>query len=444
MMVGVQGRLILGLLCCLILGGCGGGSGSATHPPLAGNAPPAFATGSHKPHRHAAVPDTPALRSLRTALGKALRQAGPNSGILVYDLGRQAVLYARRAGVGRPPASVEKLYTTVALLNELGPGDRLQTRVLGAGHLGAAGVWHGDLYLRGGGDPTFGDGRFNRVWELGYGPTAAQLAKAIRAAGIRRVTGRLIADESWFDTLRGGPQTGYAPDIPDFGGELSALTYDHGSTSKGLGPAAFAARQLARTLRSMKVDVKASSRPGRAPRHTRRIATVRSPPLSVLLKLMDVPSDDLFAELLTKQLGRQELQHGSIAAGAKVIARDVASYGLHPRIVDGSGLSRKDRSSPDQVVGLLSHVWHTPTGRLLAAALPVVGVSGTVRTVATRTAAQHHCVAKTGTLNYVTNLAGYCSSRGHQSLAFAIFIDGPENWRALVMLGHMVAAIARY
>ena len=54
--------------------------------------------------------------------------------------------------------------------------------MLGTGHLDRAGVWHGDLYLRGGGDPTFGDGTFNRIWEYGYGPTASELARDLRAA----------------------------------------------------------------------------------------------------------------------------------------------------------------------------------------------------------------------------------------------------------------------
>ena len=93
------------------------------------------------------------------------------------------------------------------------------------------GVWHGDLYLRGGGDPTFGDGTFNRVWKHGYGRHRRRSSSAqLRRRGIRRVTGQVIGDESLFDRRRGGPSTGYAADIPDFGGQLSALTFDHGST----------------------------------------------------------------------------------------------------------------------------------------------------------------------------------------------------------------------
>ena len=393
------------------------------------------------PHKTA---PSPALVHLQLVLKRIFGKAGRNSGAMVYDLSDRRSLFELRDGLKRPPASVEKLYTSVAVLQKLGPGARLRTSVLGVGHLGPGGVWHGSLYLKGGGDPTFGDGTFNRIWEQGYGPTAAQLASQLRARGIHRVTGPLIGDASLFSGRPGGPATAFAPDIPDFGGELSALTFDHGSTSGSLTPGAFAARQLARTLRAQQVRIKATPRVGTTPRHAHRLASVTSPPMSVLLKLMDVPSDDLFAEMLTMQLGRRFGGNGTIAAGARVISGVTNSYHVHPRIVDGSGLSREDASSPAEVVALLRALWHTAIGRMLTASLPVVGVSGTVQTIADKTPAQGRCFAKTGTLNGVTNLAGYCAARGNQSLAFALFIDGPPNWSALTMLGRMVSAIASY
>jgi D-alanyl-D-alanine carboxypeptidase/D-alanyl-D-alanine-endopeptidase (penicillin-binding protein 4) len=163
-----------------------------------------------------------------------------------------------------------------------------------------------------------------------------------------------------------------------------------------------------------------------------------------MLKLMDVPSDDFFAEMLTKQLGVQFGSGGSIQAGAGVISQVINSLGLHPKIVDGSGLSRSDVSSPGQIVALLRAMWNTPMGRALQTSLPVVGVSGTVQGIAAHTVAQGRCVAKTGTLNYVTNLAGYCTARNHHKLAFAVMIDGPGNWTAIQLLDRLVPAIARY
>jgi D-alanyl-D-alanine carboxypeptidase/D-alanyl-D-alanine-endopeptidase (penicillin-binding protein 4) len=384
------------------------------------------------------------LIRLRASLAGALKKAGQDSGALVYDLSTKQTLFALHPDVGRPPASVEKLYTTVALLSELGANARLTTTVVGAGHLGAGGVWHGDLYVHGGGDPTLGDGGFNRDWEQGFGPTANQIVGQLAEHGIRRVTGQVIGDGSLFDRLRGGPATGYGPDIPDFGGQLSGLTYDHGATSKGLSPPAFAAKELVLTMRGAHIKARAAKRTGPAPAGAQTLATVQSPPLSALLKLMDVPSDDFFAEMLTKQLGVRFGDGGSIQAGAQVISRVVNSLGLHPKIVDGSGLSRSDSSSPDQVVALLRTMWNTSIGRVLQASLPTVGVNGTVQRIAAHTAAQGSCIAKTGTLNYVTNLAGYCTARDHHVLAFAVMLDGPGNWTAVQLLDKILPAIARY
>lgn len=388
----------------------------------------------HFPHGTAA---------LRAALARTFRKAGPMSGAVVYDITDHAPLFDLRPAVARWPASVEKLYTSTAILRDLGPRATLETSVLGAGHL-AHGVWHGDLYLRGGGDPTFGDGGFNRVWEHGLGPTATEVVRKLRGDGIHRVTGQLIGDGALFDNRTGPPSTHFGPDIPDLGGQLSALTYDHGATTGKWSPSAFAARELAQTMRASGIEVRTTRRTGTAPRSARELATVTSPPMSAILRLMNVPSDDFFAEMLTKQLGVRFGGAGTTAAGARVIGKVIShDYGLQPHIVDGSGLSRDDRTSPRQVVELLRSLWGTRRGAELYSSLPVVGVNGTVQTIAVHTAAKGRCVAKTGTLTDVTNLAGYCHSRGAKRLAFALFIDGPSNWRALQLESTMVAAIAR-
>jgi serine-type D-Ala-D-Ala carboxypeptidase/endopeptidase (penicillin-binding protein 4) len=376
-----------------------------------------------------------------------MRRAGVSAGgvgALVYDVDDRAELFGLHPRVKRPPASVEKLWTTCALMQRLGPDARLHTTVLGAGSL-HGGVWHGNLYLRGGGDPTFGDPTFNRVWEQGYGATANQLVDQLRAKGIRRVTGQIIGDESLFDRRRGGMLTKLLVDVPDFGGQLSALTYDHGTTAPRYDPATFAARELVLTMRASHLVARAATHTGTTPRRAHLLAIVSSPTMATMTRLMDVPSDDLFAEMFAKQLGVLFGRGGSIAAGARVIGTTIAdAYDLHPTIIDGSGLSRDDRSSPLEVVELLRDVWHTAVGNELAASLPTVGRDGTVRTIGLKTAAQGHCLAKTGTLDYVTNLAGYCHSRDGHLLAFALFVDGPDNGTGTLLESKMIAAIARY
>ncbi len=390
------------------------------------------------------APLSPEEVHLQSVLSRAMSQAGPQSGALVYDLDADDELYGLRPTVKRPPASVEKLWTTAALMVKLGPNARLHTTLLGTGSE-RHGVWHGDLFLRGGGDPTFGDPTFNHTWELGYGPTAAQLTQQLVAHGIKRVTGQVFADETMFDRKRGGLITNYQPDVPDFGGQLSALTYDHGATVPHYSPAVFAARELALVMRGSHIAVKASRHERKTPDDAHVLATVSSPPLGVMTRLMDVPSDDLFAELFAKQLGVLFGRGGTIHDGARVIDSAIAdTYGLHPTILDGSGLSRNDRSSPLEVVDLLREVWGTAVGRELVSSLPTVGKEGTVRGIGLKTAAVGNCAAKTGTLNYVTNLAGYCHSRGGHTLAFALFIDGPDNGTAELLESRMIGDIARY
>jgi D-alanyl-D-alanine carboxypeptidase/D-alanyl-D-alanine-endopeptidase (penicillin-binding protein 4) len=327
---------------------------------------------------------------------------------------------------------------------KLGPSARFHTTLLGKGRL-SHGVWHGNLYLRGGGDPTFGDQQFNAFWNHGFGPTPNQLVDQLKRAGIHRVAGELFADESLFDRRRGGLATRLDADLPDFAGELSALTYDHGTTLPRYSPATFSVHELALTMRASHIQVRAASHAADAPHGSRLLATASSPPLSIMTRLMDVPSDDLFAELFVKQLGVLFGRGGTIASGARVVSDAVSSaYGLRPRILDGSGLSRLDRTSPLQIVDLLRETWHTPIGGQLAAALPTVGREGTVQGIGRKTAAAGRCVAKTGTLNYVTNLAGICRARDGHMLAFGIFIDGPANPAAVTIEDRLIGDIARY
>jgi D-alanyl-D-alanine carboxypeptidase/D-alanyl-D-alanine-endopeptidase (penicillin-binding protein 4) len=389
-------------------------------------------------------PTGPAERRLRRALSRSLAGVGPRVGVVVDDLTSRRELDAVNPNVGRPPASVEKLWTSTALLDRLGPTARLHTTILGTGAL-HHGVWHGNLYLRGGGDPTFGDTEFNMVWNHGYGADASTLVAQLVRAGIHRVTGRLYADESLFDRRRGGLITDYRPDIPDLGGQLSALTYDHGTTSPHYTPATFAAHEVALTMRGSHIAVTAATASRRTPVNAAALATVASPPMSELIRLMNVPSDDLFAELFAKQLGVLYGHGGSISSGAEVIAQTIAShYDLRPRILDGSGLGRADRTSPLQIVGLLRDLYATTVGDQLSASLPTTGVNGTVMGIGAHTAAQGRCQAKTGSLDNVSNLAGECRTRSGQEIVFGLFIDGPDNATAFTLESRMVGAIAAY
>jgi serine-type D-Ala-D-Ala carboxypeptidase/endopeptidase (penicillin-binding protein 4) len=372
-----------------------------------------------------------------------MRSAGTASGAEVYDLTAHRRIFSLRAGTPRAPASVEKLYTAVALLERLGPAARLRTTVSGTGSLGPGGVWHGNLYLRGGGDPTLGSQSFNAVWEEGQGATIADLAAQLASRGIRRMAGAVYGDESLFDGLRGGPASAYRPDILNLGGELGALTYDHGTARAAIGPGVYAALQLAGALDGDHVTAHAARRTAVTPSGATELAAVQSPPLSVLLNLTNLHSDDFYAETLTKQLGARFGGAGSTAAGAQVIAAVLAGHGLHPAVIDGSGLSSADSTSPQDVVTLLREIAGTSLGEELTSSLPVTGLSGTLSRRMRGTPAQGRCRAKTGTIAAVSTLAGYCQSHGGDQIALALFLDGLPNVRAHALEDRMAIAIAR-
>jgi D-alanyl-D-alanine carboxypeptidase/D-alanyl-D-alanine-endopeptidase (penicillin-binding protein 4) len=367
-----------------------------------------------------------------------MRRAGPQSGALVVDLASGRELFSLRAGAPRAPASVEKLYTTAAALALFGPTTTLQTTVTGVGSPDSRGVWHGNLYLKGGGDPTFG----SRTAAGQSGAT--DLAVALFAAtGIRRVDGSVIGDESLFDALRGDPDTGYAFD-KDLGGRLSALAYDRGSLGGLASPAAFAASQLAAAMRTAGVAVTGRSDAGLAPPGAEVLASVSSPPLRKLVAMTDLPSDNFFAEMLLKGLGARFGAAGTTTAGAAVVRRWLVGLRIAPQIVDGSGLSRADQTSPRQVVDLLRALRPDGSGPLASAgaalldALPVAGRSGTLIHRMRGTPAAGRCLAKTGTLIGVSTLAGLCDGR----FAFAFLMNAITDAKAHALQDRMTVALA--
>src|ERR1700735_5755070 len=106
------------------------------------------------------APAAQAQSSLQAPLAHEMGIAGAGSGAYVYDLTKATTLFSERAEVPHPPASVEKLYTATTALELLGPEATLATSVLATGHPGLDGRWEGNLYLKGGGDPTFGSSAF--------------------------------------------------------------------------------------------------------------------------------------------------------------------------------------------------------------------------------------------------------------------------------------------
>ena len=110
------------------------------------------------------------------------------SSVLAVDLRTGEIVYSRNPGLALAPASNEKLAVSYALLRRLGPAYRIRTTVTGSGRL-VGSTWRGDLVLEGRGDPT-----------LSY-KDLKHLAWMVRGVGIRRVTGSIVGDESYFELI---------------------------------------------------------------------------------------------------------------------------------------------------------------------------------------------------------------------------------------------------
>ena len=381
-------------------------------------------------------------------LTSQMRLAGGYASAYVAEVGGTGAgpVFSWRAHSSRILASNTKLFTTSAALARFGTEGTLGTEVLGTGELDAEGTYRGSLYLRGGGDPSFGSRRFTDR-SYGGGATVQDLADALKEAGIQRITGGVYGDESAFDSLRGGPDSGYATSI--WVGPLSALSYNRGLFTEGgrgfqANPPAFAAARLDDALEARHIPVRLKPRAGITPAGAAVLASVESPPMSRLIRLTNEPSDNFFAETLLKDLAHQAGGVGTTARGAAIAARFARRLGARPRLVDGSGLARGNRASPFSVVKLLTAMRSRDDADEFGESLAIAGSEGTLFDRMRRGPAHRHCTGKTGTLSNVSALSGYCEAFSGDSYAYSILMNGVYPTSARRLQDRMLQAIAKY
>jgi serine-type D-Ala-D-Ala carboxypeptidase/endopeptidase (penicillin-binding protein 4) len=366
---------------------------------------------------------------VRAGLARDIRLAGSLSGAYARDLSSGAELVRVRENQARIPASVEKLFVTAAALLRMGPAETLATRAVSDGAIDADdGTLDGDVWLIGGGDPSLGE------------DDLARLAAAVKAAGVNEISGRVVGDDTAFDRRRGGPRTGFLPDR-DLGGRLGALVLRRGFQPD---PTTYAARRFVSHLRAARVEVPAEVRVGAAPDGAADLGTVGSPTIGELIRATNVPSDNFIADMLLKALGAAYGGAGTTGAGAQVVRSTLDDFGVRPRIADGSGLSRANRTTPRQVVRLLERMEGQETAPTWRSSLAVTGRTGTVRRRMRGTPAAGRCRVKTGTIRGVSNLAGVCTTTGGRTVAFAWLMTGVTTWRAHKLQDRMTALVARY
>jgi D-alanyl-D-alanine carboxypeptidase/D-alanyl-D-alanine-endopeptidase (penicillin-binding protein 4) len=423
------------------------------------------------------VPSSAGAAGLKSTLRQAMAGAGGSSGAYVMDADTDRTLFSVRATTPRSLASNTKLFTSAAVLGEYGVSGSLATTLLGDGSLTSSGVWKGSVYLRGGGDPTFGSRAFARS---AYGSEASveELADELDDAGFKSVTGAVVGDESLFDSLRGGPDSGYGTSI--WVGPLSALGFDRGlANARGTAfqkePPQFAAAKLNEALERRGIKVRGKPRTGEAPSDSVSLAEVRSPTVSRLLAIQNKDSDNYFAEMLAKGLPMAIADGGSLRSagepmpvtptpdspeaepappdppaigttrtGARASMAYAKGMGVRVKLVDGSGLSPSNRAAPREVAQLLDRLRDRPGFDQLYASLPVAGRDGTLATRMRHGAARGRCRGKTGTLTGVSALSGYCRTRGGRTLVFSVLMNNANVYSARLVQDRVANALARW
>jgi len=442
---------------------------------------------------------------------------------------RGHVLFNRNGDHFSVPASNTKLVVAAAATVLLPADYRVRTSVYANGTV-TNGLLKGDLILYGRGDPTWSE-RCYAVDTLAPGVcdstwTAVDaIADSLKAHGLRRVTGRIVGDGSYFEPrlthwnwgsfdlnwwyaapvsglgfhdnsvdfqiTPGGavdqpPSITWNPDLHLFTFENRARTVpaDSGTTigdnffrkpgtldiwAEGTvslsrtpwiesfalpDPSLYAARALGMSLQRKGVSVEggaASTTDSMAYRGVRSnpIVEYRGRPLTDIIFPILNTSQNWFAEMLLKILGREVGDTGSWAKGLDVEKRflmdsvkvDSTAFALD----DGSGLSAGNLVTPHTFVQLLAYMYRHPKRRPFLAALPRAEQRGSLQKRFGGTPLEGRVLAKTGSIFRVNTLSGYIERPDGRVITFSIQANAHDvpNRQMLAQIDSVVVQLAR-
>ncbi|HHI78512.1 MAG TPA: D-alanyl-D-alanine carboxypeptidase/D-alanyl-D-alanine-endopeptidase [Planctomycetes bacterium] len=416
-------------------------------------------------------------RSLSVRLGQLMQKAekaGMRTGVWAAPLAGGKALFAHRDQELFVPASNQKILTAILALEELGPGYVFETRFRRT-----AG---GALHVESGGDPSFSrafrkeGGLFDPVFEAakkagieGFpgglvldleawpgpirppswparhfnfayaAPTAGYVVEGgcfyvrldpkaapgsgvcgvfLEPAGVRLpVRGKIKLTK---DRKKGGRPI---VALDKKGLRLSGAFYARARSVRFRLPIpdpVLAFRQVLRyEAGQKKVSLGAQDKSGPAPK-TEPFAVLRSP-LAPVLKQMLTESDNFIAEMLPRVLAWRKTHKGSLEAGRLLLQKRFhAKDGGYA--ADGSGLSEKNRLSPAGLGALLLQAARAPYAKMFRGALPIGGVSGTLKR-RFRGHLRGQVRAKTGTLRSASALSGYLIPKGGKPIVFVILMN---------------------
>ncbi len=419
-----------------------------------------------------------------------------NWGVVIQSLKTGEIIYERNENKSFMPASNMKLFTTSSALTSLSPDFHYYTMLATNGTI-SNGVLHGDVFLKGSGDPTI-CGRFNGGNVL---QTFDDWADSLKALGIKTIDGNLIGDDNcfdedfygdgwdanyetdWYAAQYGGivfndncvdmtitpsdsigtqasvtwnPATKYITVVnetvmtPPDSNYYIAFYRERGTNRVHVrgnfpvnkpvwhesiavdNPTLYAMTVLKEefALRGIQVngapqDIdSASSKPNYT--SALRLASYTSPALSQIVKAINKPSQNLYAEQLFRTMGMIYYGMGGMQTGRYVANPIFTSWGMDTtrmKIVDGCGLSRLDLVSPANIVALLTGMYRGKYFQPFYESLPIAGVDGSLRNRMKGTKAENNVHAKTGFIGYVRSLSGYVTSLDGEMFAFSMMAN---------------------
>ncbi len=424
------------------------------------------------------------LRDRLGVLADEADEAYYTTGICVYDLTGDSLLFGYNQHKAMRPASTQKIITAIAALSVLGADHQYRTRAYYVGNISSDSTLHGDIYVVGDFDPAFS---YSDMQEL---------ADAVTELGVKRIVGRVYGDVSMKDSLYFGNGWCWDDAPSEVEAYLSPLVFNRGcATVEVVGgkpqfsiPTSFMKLQD-RTGRPGNFKVTrnwihggntfvASGKPVRNGRKTisvyrpelyflctlsellceRGVEFVRDtgkpravpidslyalkmlPPLSTpfytctrtieqILQRMMKKSDNLYAESMFYQLASVNSVHwASWKDGARQVENVIHKAGgstAYVEVADGSGVSLYNYISPQTEVAMLRYAFSDPAiYRVLLPSLPVAGMDGTLSERMKKGTAYGNVRAKTGTVSGVSCLAGYCTASNGNILAFSIMNNG--------------------
>ena len=320
-------------------------------------------------------------------------------GLEVYDLTADSILYKVNEHQMLRPASTMKLLTAI---DKLGGSYQFRTQLYYTGKVEDH-TLTGDLYCVGGFDPRFNIDDMNAFVE------------SIRCMGVDTIRGSIVADRSMKDADLLGEGWCWDDDNPP----LSPLTIGRNTQ--------FVDRFIRQLVDDgVVLDVRVSD--GTLPDSAFHLCSRFHSIDQILLRMMK-QSDNFYAEAMFYQLAAHQGHRPARAKDAAAIVKRLISkvgLGHRPyRIADGSGLSLYNYLSADLEVRLLRYAYRNSTVYLhLLPSLPVAGSDGTLRNRMRGSFAADNVKAKTGTLEGVSALAGYCTAANDHRLCFSIINQG--------------------